>query len=136
MEKNRYSKFIAIFKQHKFTHKTLIYFSIFIAVGLSYYFIQLNYLKSNYNNTKVTHASEISGKISYIYTSRGVVFCKLDTNSIGFKFDRSLNFDYDCEDISSFLETGDSIFKKANNDSLIVLRKGNKYLFVLGKVID
>jgi glucan phosphoethanolaminetransferase (alkaline phosphatase superfamily) len=82
----------------------------------------------------IKKTKEINGKIINIkiFTSNALV--KLDDSSkyvIGPDYNRNYK-----ETVSFFIKVGDSLFKKKNNDTLLVYRGGHEYLFKLKDILE
>jgi hypothetical protein len=78
---------------------------------------------------------ELSGIVYKAKPNRGAVYFDL-ANANRFSVSASDNFDYSPSSLDKFIETGDSIFKPKNSDTLYIYRNNDKYYFVLGEFIN
>lgn len=78
---------------------------------------------------------ELSGIVQKVRPNRGTIYFDL-ANSKQFSTVESYNYDYSPFAIDEFIETGDSIFKPKNSDTLYIYRNNDKYYFVLGEFIN
>lgn len=78
---------------------------------------------------------ELSGIVYKAKPNRGAVYFDL-ANANRFSVLASDNFDYSPSSLDRFIETGDSIFKPKNSDTLYIYRNNDKYYFVLGEFIN
>lgn len=83
----------------------------------------------------------IEGIITYKEVSltafdKGALYLELNDK---FKFrliTTTMNFSYNPRDIGDFLQVSDSIYKRAENDTIFIYRKNCEYYFVLHKIIN
>jgi hypothetical protein len=81
------------------------------------------------NYPTITKETEISGKVTKVNLNRGM-FCIDLSNGKRVKSMEDIT-DFKKHDIAFFLNESDSIFKKANSDTIIVKRFRDTYYFVL-----
>jgi hypothetical protein len=106
----------------------LIPLSIFIIVGGWIFMIKhQDYLIQNYPT--IEKFTEIRGRVSKVNLNRGI-FC-IDFADGRRSKDMEKIYNEKKQSIAFFLKEYDSIYKKANNDTIIVKRYGISYYFML-----
>lgn len=121
MLKGNESKFLYLFS-----------FALIMILGISVFVID-NYDKNKYEI--IEHNSQINDKILWFKTSHGSSFIKLN-NSRMVWISQSVNYEYDPSNFCENISVGDSLFKKSNNDTLYLVKKGKRYIFNIKEALN
>lgn len=110
---------------------------IIIIIGI----LLLIFFGVSYQNRKVRkefnlfYSSQLSGKISAIQKNSRASNFMLDNNPNDFDFYPYTNKQLNNNEIFQYIaELGDSIFKPAYSDTLILIKKGKKYMYKFQKM--
>lgn len=95
-------------------------------------------LMSIYKDIKTTHELELNARfIGYNKTVvRGVDLVNFSDSLYLFIGGATRNYAYKPETLGNFFQQNDSIFKRANSDTLYVYRGEQEYYFIIGKIIN
>ena len=94
----------------------------------------LDYLeRENHNYLMIHNKDSINGLIDSVYSSHGGAFVTLK-NSNKIWFEVTENRLYEKYLLCDFLQPNDSLYKKADNDTLFVFRNRKFYFFKLGQL--
>ncbi len=125
-------------KKKKISSTIIIVCIIIIALFL-FFFLSTKFLsitqKENYEYHWVAKNEHIYSKVLRVYQDKGVTFVTL-SDSLKICLPYSENYRYKSRYLSFFIEIGDLLEKKPNNDTLIIYRESDQYFFVLGKFIN
>lgn len=95
-------------------------------------FIGFKWLTKDYEELK--YDQSYNDEVLDIVTYKGVGYVTFSNNK-KYKIYDSRNYNYEPYSLSKFLVEGDIIEKKEESDSVIILRSGKEYVFLLGQVI-
>jgi hypothetical protein len=112
----------------------ILIIALFLFFLLSTKFLSITQIE-NYEYRWVDKYEHIYGKVLKVYQDKGVTFVTL-SDSLKICLPYSENKDYKSPYLNYFIEIGDLLEKKPNNDTLIICRESNQYFFVLGKFIN
>jgi hypothetical protein len=99
--------------------------------GVMFFVLFLKWQQHRYKMyTDVEKETEISGVIQRLWREHGALLIQFKDSS-KFEIYQTYNQSYEQSDIFMFGEIGDSIFKKANNDTVFIFRSGKEYQFYL-----
>jgi hypothetical protein len=125
-------------KKKKISSIILIVCIIIIALFL-FFFLSTKFLsitqKENYEYRWVAKNEHIYSNVLKVYQDKGITFVTL-SDSLKICLPYSENHGYKNPYLNFFIETGDLLEKKPNNDTLIIYRESNKYFFVLAKFLN
>lgn len=104
----------------------------FVILG-SLFIIGNVWMDDKYPNIKTT--DEVEGEILSVKPYQSASFVELD-NGQPFAILGARNYKYDPYTLNRFLKKGDFIVKRANSDTLKVIRDNKEYLFVIGGYLN
>ena len=126
-----------IFKNRKVFIVYLVTLIVIIVIGAIIFERQLQEQaredKKDYPELK--HTEELSAVVTSKRCEMGQALIKFSDGS-RYWLVHSRNYSYTPEYLCQFLTIGDSLLKKANSDTLYILRSNNEFHFVLGEDID
>ncbi len=105
----------------------LICFAIIAFTGLITYVIYTSFYLSKTETVKTETELNIKVIKKEIYRSSLVVDAKKNKKYI---FEHSINKEYYPSKLRLFIQTGDSISKKRNNDTIFIYRNKTSYFFI------
>ncbi|WP_088655164.1 hypothetical protein [Geofilum rhodophaeum] len=105
---------------------------VIIILGITVLIIQ-NLTDRNYE--LVDTKTMINNKILKYRSSHGSCYVEL-TNKRKILIPQSKNYDYSKPGISEIAGVGDSIYKKANNDTLLIIIDDKNYIFKIGAALN
>jgi len=114
--------------------KVLIYLIILFAIGVP---ILNNISENQWNNMLNTYhlvdtKSEFEGIVYNIELQKFT--CVNLNNKIYIRFNSMDNYSYKPFNFSSFLQVGDSIYKKEESDTVYIIRNDAKYYFLINSL--
>lgn len=107
-----------------------------MGVGLVACIIHFVYTKNSRDSKypKLEFTQAIDGIILEANSYQSVTLVTLENNE-SFKIFGSRNYNYKSSHLTDFLQKGDHLMKKSNNDSLTIIRGSEEYLFIIGEII-
>ncbi|WP_155173191.1 hypothetical protein [Fulvivirga kasyanovii] len=93
---------------------------------------------SQYEETKyplIGKGSPLQGKVIATGASQSVAYVKFDDGH-EFKLPYARNNLYTPFYLNTFIQVGDSLFKKQNSDTLTIIRNRDRFVFVLGEELN
>lgn len=127
-----YDDRIAELWKNKF--KVLGFFSLLVVVGIVLFIVtnkqgkdELEQIWQRYEI--IEKQDNLSGQVIVIGCDKGASMVSL-SNGNEVIIPNSRNYDYEKFELCCFINIGDSIVKKANNDTIYIHRGDNKYYFV------
>lgn len=128
-------------------------FKFYLYIGIGMYVLIIIFLnlmdirtKKKQNDAKMIECPDLKTRSIIIHSilnkkelsdsmfSKGSFYLYFDNGDCFTLFGVNYNWSYETPSLDDFLQVGDSISKKANNDSIFIYRNNNKeYYFVLGK---
>ncbi|GET34348.1 hypothetical protein PbJCM13498_32110 [Prolixibacter bellariivorans] len=77
----------------------------------------------------------INSKISKCRPDHGASYVEL-TNKRKILIPQCTNYSYSKSGLCDIIKSGDSIYKKENNDTIIILKNHQKFIFTVGKALN
>lgn len=105
---------------------------VIIILGLTVFVIQI---LTDRKYELVETKTMINNTILKCRPSHGSCYVEL-TNNRKILIPQSNNYDYSKPGISEIAGVGDSIYKKADNDTLLIFADGKKYIFKIGTALN
>jgi len=117
----------------------LIFFSIWIVIGVIFFTItgnldQKELEEFHQKHIKIVKSDSLSGIVLDIHCDRGIPVLHVDSNKY-FWMAHSSNYDYEIFEICCFIESGDSLLKRSDSDTLHIYRKDKEFYFIIGQTI-
>jgi hypothetical protein len=116
-------------------------FKILVGLFLIGFLIMIFYLTGTYQKNIdnkyniIDNSVEINSVFDHLKGNRGMLYLDF-IDSIRFKVGGAMiNRNYIPEDFDSFLKEGDSIIKRRQSDTVLIIRNMKKYYFILNKVV-
>lgn len=139
MEMKLYMKNIYRMTIHKIIRNPIILFSIILIILALFFKISTKLLlltqRENFEYSKLDINQQYEGKVLKKYEDKGFAFITLsDSKKVWLPHSR--NYEYTNSYLADFIQLGDSIQKKPNNDTLYIYRHCIRYYFLPGKFIN
>ncbi|TKG95170.1 hypothetical protein EYV94_10695 [Puteibacter caeruleilacunae] len=111
------------------SNKTIRIFFVAVVVAIAIFSYKAREQRTRF--TEVTTESSVSMEVHRTLMQRvATTFVRTSDDRL-FQIPWADNMAYEKKHLAAFIERGDSIYKQANSDSIFVIRKGQRYHFVL-----
>ena len=126
-------------KLWRYRYLAIIFFACLLAFGIIFFILTTKDDKEKYESIKqkyklINTKDVVSAKITTIDCNKGASIISL-TKGGEIIIPTSRNYDYEIFELCCFLNTNDSIQKKAGTDTMHVFREAQVFYFVLGEFI-